>query len=62
MTKRVRIENADANAEHVIYVDVMQRTPSGDIRLETRELRNPTDMTEVYVHSMQYIWIREMAK
>ena len=59
MTKRVRIENADA-ADFAVVVEIWETgegTPP--VLSGTKILSNPGDMTELYIHAHQYFVIKE---
>ena len=62
MTKKIRIENADTSPFKV-EVDVIQigggDPPRPDSLQQTITLDYPAQMTEVYIHSGQYVIIRE---
>lgn len=60
MTKRVRIENADSS-NHKVVVQVWRTAAEGepDVLVEERNVNNPADLAEVYIHSTQYIKVIE---
>jgi hypothetical protein len=70
MTKKVRIENADTS-DHKLVAQVWQKgaaMPDGmggtnqapDVMTSEHAINSPTDMVEVYVHSHQYLVVREV--
>lgn len=70
MTKKVRIENADLGA-HKLVVQVWQKgeaMPDGlggtnqapDHMTAEYAINGPTDMVDAYVHSGQYLVVREV--
>jgi hypothetical protein len=67
MTKKVRIENADTS-NHKLVVQVVRKgiaaTDNGpnapDETVSEHAINGPTDMVEVYVHSGQYLIVREV--
>lgn len=67
MTKKVRIENADTR-NHKLVVQVVRKgiaaTDNGpnapDETVTEYAINSPTDMVEVYVHSGQYLIVREV--
>lgn len=60
MTKKVRIENADTS-NHKLVVQAWATSPSGasDALIGERELNNPADLAEFYVHQGQYLVVKE---
>ncbi len=70
MTKKVRIENADTS-NHKLVVQVWQKgatMPDGmggknqapDVMANEYAINGPTDMVDCYVHSHQYLVVREV--
>lgn len=70
MTKKVRIENADTSS-HKVVVQVWQKgaaqpDDSGSVgqapdhMISEYAINYPTDMVEAYVHSGQYLVVREV--
>ena len=70
MTKKVRIENADTS-NHKLVVQVWQKgatMPDGlggtnqapDVMANEYAINAPTDMVDAYVHSGQYLVVREV--
>ena len=70
MTQKVRIENADLSS-HKLVVQVWQKgaaLPDGlgganqapDAVVSEHAINNPTDQVEAYVHSGQYLVVREV--
>lgn len=61
MTKRVRIENADATAFRVV-VQLWERTRDGrpDMLVSEVRLVNPCDITEQTIHSDRYLIVAEV--
>lgn len=70
MTKKVRIENADTS-NHKLVVQVWQKgapMPDGlggtnqapDVMSSEYAINGPTDMVDAYVHSGQYLVVREV--
>lgn len=70
MTKKVRIENADTS-NHKVVVQVVRKgtemadglggvNVAPDEVVEERTIHIPADMVEVYVHSGQYLVVREV--
>ena len=67
MTKKVRIENADTS-NHKLVVQVVRKGipatdngPNGpDETVSEHAINSPTDLVEVYVHSGQYLIVREV--
>ena len=62
MTKKVRIENADLSSKQIV-VQVWDKAGNGvpDTLVETRELLNPADLTEVVIHGSRYVVVKEAA-
>lgn len=68
MTKKVRIENADM-ATFPVTIEVWQKCTriidekvfiDPDTLVKTVTLNNPTDMNEFYIHSHQYLVVKEV--
>ena len=70
MTKKVRIENADTS-DHKLVVQVWQKgatMPDGlggtnqapDVMASEYAINGSTDMVDAYVHSGQYLVVREV--
>ncbi len=66
MTKKVRIENADTS-DHKLVVMVVRKGAemdggmcAPDETVSEHAINRPTDMVEVYVHSGQYLVVREV--
>ena len=70
MTKKVRTENADTS-DHKLVVQVWQKgatMPDGmggtnqapDVMANEYAINGPTDMVDAYVHSGQYLVVREV--
>lgn len=66
MTKKVRIENADTS-NHKLVVQVVRKGAAMDGGMNAPDetvsehaINSPTDMVEVYVHSGQYLVVREV--
>lgn len=66
MTKKVRIENADTS-DHKLVVQVVRNGAAMDGGMNAPDetvsehaINGPTDMIEVYVHSGQYLVVREV--
>ncbi len=70
MTKKVRIENADTS-DHKLVVQVWRKgatMPDGlggtnqapDVMADEYAINGPTDMVDAYVHSGQYLVVREV--
>ena len=70
MTKKVRIENADTSS-HKLVVQVWQKgatMPDGlgginqapDVMANEYAINSPADMVDAYVHSGQYLVVREV--
>jgi hypothetical protein len=60
MTKRVRIENADTSTWKVL-VQVWNKSSEGnpDVLAQEKILTNPTDLGEFYIHSGNYLVVKE---
>lgn len=67
MTKKVRIENADTS-DYLVTVTTVQKgpeTPDGptpDVIVSEQDLPYPTAMGDFYIHSGQYLVIKEKTK
>lgn len=60
MTKKVRVENADArNHKVVVQTWVKGQNGESDTLKEERELNNPADLGEFWIWQNQYILIKE---
>lgn len=66
MTKKVRIENADTS-NHKLVVQVVRvgvamdgGMNAPDAIVSEHAINNPADLVEVYVHSGQYLVVREV--
>ena len=62
MTKRIRVENADTSKYEAI-VEIWQKQVDGDLPdelIKTVNLKYPADLTECYIHSHQYLVIKEI--
>ena len=60
MTKKVRVENADAsNNKVIVQTWVKGQNGEPDTLKEERELNNPTDLGEFWVWQQQYVVIKE---
>ena len=66
MTKKVRIENADTS-NHKLVVQVVRKgaamdggMSAPDETVSEHAINSPTDMVDVYVHSGQYLIVREV--
>lgn len=62
MTKKVRIENADAT-DHKLIVEVWQYGVNGspDVLQDTKELNNPADLMETYIWGSRYLVVKEVS-
>lgn len=64
MTKRIRVENGDTSSWKVM-VEVWGKglekdgSVEPDILVKTVELNYPADLSEFYIHSTQYLVIKE---
>jgi hypothetical protein len=61
MTKKVRIENADGGKEVKLVAELIEidLNTKAERVISTIELKNPTDMIEIFVWGNRYIKIRE---
>lgn len=66
MTKKIRIENADTS-DHKVVVLVVRKGVAADGGMNAPDetvsehaINYPTNMVEVYVHSGQYLVVREV--
>jgi hypothetical protein len=60
MTKKIRVENADMSS-HRIVVETWAKDPlgNGSVLVTKKELNYPCEIGEFYVHSGQYIVVKE---
>lgn len=60
MTKKVRIEDADISA-HGVIVETWQvgQGDNSDVMNYSQELHGPTALVELYIHSGQYLIVKE---
>lgn len=59
MTKKVRVENAD-NSSYKLVVQTWQKSEDGDKLISEKELNHAADISEFYIHSTQYLIVKEL--
>jgi hypothetical protein len=62
MTKRVRIENADAGKEVELVIELIEIDPRTreETVISSTNLTNPADLAEFYIWQNRYLKVREV--